>query len=216
MPDWHTEQGHVHPYVNSFILWAHGQYLTGDSGYAGVPMTIEHNTELVDGRGQGNEGKGHDAWAGFPYEQMDKARITHAQLSSDGFDLEGEGAAVYDTSLGLKRYQRRLTMKEIGKINVNDVVQSTSPHIFTEVLHSDAEINPIAEQKYQTNINDVALHIHLLSPLGAASKVEQNVVMGPGRPGSVDRGSLEPRGERLVVSTTKEEASTQFAWELLF
>src|SRR5216683_5586687 len=110
MPDWHTEQGHVHPDVNSFILWAHGQYLTGDSGYAGVPMTIEHNTLLVDGRGQGNEGKGHDAWAGFPYEQMNKARITLAQLTSDGFELEGEGAAVYDSSLGLKRYLRRLTM----------------------------------------------------------------------------------------------------------
>src|SRR5216683_5115755 len=110
MPDWHTEQGHVHPDVNSFILWAHGQYLTGDSEYAGVPLTIEHNTLLVDGHGQGHEGKGHDAWAGFPYEQMNKARITLAQLTSDGFELEGEGAAVYDSSLGLKRYLRRLTM----------------------------------------------------------------------------------------------------------
>ena len=140
MPDWHTEQGHVHPDVNSFILWAHGQYLTGDSGYAGVPMTIEHNTLLVDGRGQGNEGKGHDAWAGFPYEQMNKARITRAQLTAHGFELEGEGAGVYDSSLGLKRYLRRLTMKSDGKIEVNDVVESTSPHIFTEVLHSDAKI----------------------------------------------------------------------------
>src|SRR5216683_3902677 len=95
-------------------------------------------------------------------------------------------------------------MKAAGKIEVNDIVESTSPHLYTEVLHSDAKINPIAEQKYRTKINDVALHIHLLSPLGAASKVEQNVVMGPGRPGSVDKGSLEQRGERLVVSTKKE------------
>ena len=61
MRDWRLEEGHVHPDVNSFILWAHGQYLTGDSGYAGVPMTIEHNTILVDGKGQANEGNGHDA-----------------------------------------------------------------------------------------------------------------------------------------------------------
>jgi hypothetical protein len=216
MPDWHTEQGHVHPDVNSFILWAHGQYLTGDSGYAGVPMTIEHNTLLVDGRGQGNEGKGHDAWAGFPYAEMNKARITRAQLSADGFELEGEGAGVYDSSLGLKRYLRRITMKAAGKMEVNDAVESTSPHIFTEVLHSDAKINPIAEQKYQTNINDVALHIRLLSPPGAVSKVEKNVVMGPGRPGSVDKGSLEPRGERLLVSTNENVTSTQFVWTLSF
>src|ERR1700738_4944290 len=116
MPDWHTEQGHVHPDVNSFILWAHGQYLTGDSGYAGVPMTIEHNTLLVDGRGQGNEGKGHDAWAGIPYPEMNKARITRAQLTSDGFEMEGEGAGVYDPSLGLERYLRRITMSTSGRI----------------------------------------------------------------------------------------------------
>jgi hypothetical protein len=62
----------------------------------------------------------------------------------------------------------------------------------------------------------VALHIHLLSPVAAASKVEQNVVMGPGKPGSVDKGSLEPRGERLLVSTTQKLMSTHFEWELVF
>jgi Domain of unknown function (DUF4962)/Heparinase II/III-like protein len=219
MPDWHTEQGHVHPDVNSFILWAHGQYLTGDSGYAGVPMTIEHNTLLVDGRGQGNEGKGHDAWAGFPYEQMNKARITRAQLTAHGFEMEGEGAGVYDSSLQLRRYLRRLTMRSDGKIDVNDVVEGAIPHTFTEVLHSDTRIEkkePTAEQKFQTNVNDVALHIHLISPPHVVSTVEQNVVMGPGKPGSVDKGTREPRGERLVVSTLEKVTSTQFAWELLF
>jgi hypothetical protein len=216
MPDWHTEEGHVHPDVNSFILWAHGQYLTGDSGYAGVPKTIEHNTLLVDGRGQGNEGKGHDAWAGFPYARMNQARITRVQLTLQGFELEGEGAGVYDSSLGLARYQRRLTMKTAGQLEVDDAVESAAPHIFTEVLHSDAKMNAVGGQRYETEANGVALHIHLLAPSGAASTVEQNVVMGPGRPGSVDKGSLEPRGERLLVSTAGKVTSTQFEWELSF
>jgi hypothetical protein len=147
---------------------------------------------------------------------MNKARITRAQLTPDGFEMEGEGAGVYDSSLGLKRYFRRITMNESGKIEVNDIVESTFPHIFTEVLHSDAKIEPIAQQKYHTNLSDVALHIHLLSPADAASKVEQNVVMGPGKPGSVDKGSLEPRGERLLVSTKEKVMSTHFVWELVF
>ncbi len=65
-PDWHLEDGHVHPDVNSFILFAHGEYLTGDSGYAGTPKTVEHNTLLVDGHGQGAEGT-HDVWGGIPF-----------------------------------------------------------------------------------------------------------------------------------------------------
>jgi len=216
MADWHTEQGHVHPDVNSFILWAHGQYLTGDSGYAGVPKTVEHNTLLVDGRGQGNEGKGHDAWAGFSYDQMNKARITRTQLTRDSFELEGEGAPVYDSTLGLKRYLRRLTMKAPGKLEVKDVVESSIPHTFTEVLHSDAKIEPTAEQKYQTTINGVGLHMNLLLPHGVSSKIEPNIVVGPGRPGSVDKGPLESRGERALVSTSGKVTSTQFDWELLF
>jgi hypothetical protein len=182
-------------------------------------MTIEHNTLLVDGRGQGNEGKGHDAWAGFPYEQMNKARITRVQLTARGFELEGEAAGVYDSSLQLKRYLRRLTMKSDGKIDVNDVVESAVPHTFTEVLHSDARIEkkvPTPEQKFQTNVNDVALHIHLISPPQVVSTVEQNVVMGPGKPGSVDKGTREPRGERIVVSTPEKVTTTQFVWKLLF
>jgi hypothetical protein len=216
IPDWHIEEGHAHPDVNSFILWTHGQYLTGDSGYAGVPKTVEHNTLLVDGRGQGNEGKGHDAWAGFPYEQMNHARIMRARLTPQGFELEGEGAGVYDSSLGLTRYLRRLTMRTAGELDVTDIVESDSSHTFAEVLHSDTKINPIADQRYETEINGVALGIQLLLPLGAASKVEHNDVMGPGRPGSVDKGSLESRGERLVVSTAGKVTSTEFEWKLRF
>ena len=67
--DWRLEDGHVHPDVNSFILFARGHYLTGDSGYAGVPRTVEHNTLLVDGQGQGKEG-GHDAWGARPSPQL--------------------------------------------------------------------------------------------------------------------------------------------------
>jgi phage-related protein len=216
MPDWHTEQGHVHPDVNSFILWAHGQYLTGDSGYAGVPLTIEHNTLLVDGHGQGHEGKGHDAWAGFSYEQMNKARITHAHLNAQGFDIEGEGAGVYDSSLGLKRYLRRISMTVPGSIEVNDEVESNAPHVFTEVLHSDTKVEQMAGQRYRIQIQGAGLDVFLRQPPQVNSKVEPNVVMGPGRPGSVDKGSLEPRGERLVVSTAKATTSTQFAWVLTF
>jgi Domain of unknown function (DUF4962)/Heparinase II/III-like protein len=216
MPDWHTEQGHVHPDINSFILWAHGQYLTGDSGYAGVPLTIEHNTLLVDGKGQGNEGKGHDAWAGFPYSQLNQARITRAQLTPQGFELEGEGAAAYDASLGLKRYLRLIKLNAAGNLEVKDVVESTTPHTFSEVLHSDSKLTQIEDQKYRTEINGVTLNINLLSPPHSGFTIEQNVVMGPGRPGSVDKGSPEARGQRLVVSTPEKVTKTEFVWNLAF
>ena len=215
MPDWHIEEGHVHPDVNSFILWAHGQVLTGDSGYAGVPLTIEHNTLLVDGHGQGHEGKGHDAWAGFPYAHANQARITRVHLDAKGFDIEGEGAGVYDASLGLTQYRRRISMTAPGTVQVSDAIVGTTPHIFTEVLHSDTTIQQ-SGPGYRFEFKSAGLNASLRQPAEVTTKIEPNVVMGPGQPGSVDKGSPEQRGERLLVSTATAATSAQFAWTLAF
>jgi len=112
---------------------------------------------------------------------------------------------------------KETTQKAIALGNI-DVVFNNAAYGLGGPLesYSDAQIEPVAEQTYRTNINDVALRVRLLSPLGAASKVEKNVVMGPGRPGSVDKGSLEPRGERLLVSTAGRVTSVHFVWELSF
>jgi hypothetical protein len=108
-----------------------------------------------------------------------------------------------------------MNMRTAGKIEVNDLVESTPPHIFTEIIHSDAQLESLGHN-YRTNVNDVALHIKLLSPPDAVAKIEKNIVMGPGKPGSVDKGSLEGRGERLLVSTPGKVTTTRFVWELSF
>jgi len=46
--------------------------------------------------------------------------------------------------------------------------------------------------------------------------VEPNVVMGPGPPGAVDKGTPEKRGERLSVSTAEPATAAGFAWSLTF
>ncbi|MCU1321112.1 MAG: hypothetical protein JWM43_761 [Acidobacteriaceae bacterium] len=216
IPDWHTEQGHAHPDVNSFILWAHGQYLTGDSGYAGVPKTIEHNTLLVDGKGQGHEGKGHDAWADFPYERLNQVHITKALFTAKTFEVEGEGAFAYDVSLGLKRYRRHIQLDQASHIAIDDLVETDAPRTLSEVLHSDTTVQAAGDQAFRFNMNGAVLDVALQSPKPASTLIEPNIVMGPGRPGSVDKGSLEPRGERVVVTTPTPVKSAEFRWDLRF
>lgn len=50
-PEWRLSSGHAHPDAGSFIIWANGEYLTGDSGYEGLTMTRSHNTLVFDGKG---------------------------------------------------------------------------------------------------------------------------------------------------------------------
>jgi Domain of unknown function (DUF4962)/Heparinase II/III-like protein len=213
-PDFHTEQGHVHPDVASFILFAHGQYLTGDSGYAGVPKTIEHNTLLVGGKGQGNEG-GHDAWAGMDPAQLDNIRITFASFTKTGFDITGEAAAAYAPALGLTSFTRHIVLTKPGTLTVTDSVESSIPHRFAEVLHTDTTFTRVPDtHSFQTSVGGQTLNI--LPTESFANTIEPNIVMGPGRPGSVDKGTPEPRGQRLILDTEWPATEFAFEWTLTF
>lgn len=214
-PDWHTEQGHTHPDVNSFIIWSGGHYLTGDSGYAGVPKTIEHNTLLVDGHGQGSEKGGHDAWVKFDYDQLNKVRITSASFHRDGFEITGEGADAYATKLGLQKFERHLSYSS-RVLRINDSIEASRPAEFTEIVHADGSIEKTGGQQFVLRDGrGGVLNVHLLAPPDAKVTVEDNVVMGPGKPGSVDKGSLEKRGSRLLAGLSSATKTANFRWELL-
>ena len=214
-PDFHLEQGHVHPDVASFILFAHGQYLTGDSGYAGVPKTVEHNTLLVDGHGQGHEG-GHDAWAGQNEALLNNIRLSTVQLSARAFDITGEAAAAYAPSVGLQRFTRRIALTKPNEITITDTVEAPAPHRFTEVLHTDSTFKTQLPTQHTTTVNGVTLQAVDRTSTPTTATVEANIVMGPGRPGSVDKGTPEPRGERLTVTTTDAVTRFSFARTLHF
>jgi hypothetical protein len=215
-PDWHMEAGHTHPDVNGFILFAHHQYLTGVSGYAGVPRTAEANTMMVDGQGQGHDGHGHDAWLGMPYAQLAKIHIVSAHFSESGFDLEGEGADAYDASLGVKRDLRRLWMESPNELHVKDELEFASPKRFSEILHTDTTFRELGKDHFATTVGDRTLDVALHTEVAGSAKAEPNIVMGPGAPGSVDKGTLEQRGERLVFSSSDPVAATSFEWLLRF
>ena len=214
-PDFHTEEGHVHPDVGSFIVFAKGEYLTGDSGYAGVPKTVEHNTLLVDGKGQGHEG-GHDAWAGMTQEQMNAIRLTDVKLRAKEFDVTGEGAAAYATELGLKRFSRRVRLVKAGEVEVEDTVEAEAAHRFAEALHTDTAFVVKGAAEDTTTVGGVTLRVEDKPSVPAKAVAESNVVMGPGRPGSVDKGTPEARGERLVVTTDAPVQAMLFDWTLAF
>jgi len=70
-PDWRLSSGHAHPDANSFIIFARGEYLTGDPATPACPMTEHHNTLLINGKGQAKEGDGHDVFAAVSYELLE-------------------------------------------------------------------------------------------------------------------------------------------------
>lgn len=217
-PDWRLSAGHAHPDGGSYIVYAGGAYLTGDSGYAGVPMTVHHNTVLVDGKGQAREGKGHDPWKDAPYERLDRTRIVEAKLDERGMRIRADVAGSYMPDVGLREFERTFefvvgaasaatgSRKEVAAeaaptVIVTDTLEADAPRTFTSVLHADDAIVEVNERRYTIDAGGMRLTADVTEPKVVAGAVEPNELTGAGKPGSVDKGERVVRGQRLLLST---------------
>ena len=126
-PDWRLSSGHAHPDANSFIIFAGGEYLTGDTGYAGIPLTEHHNTLLFGGKGQGKEGDGHDAFAGVPYERLNRIAIKEVKVEGQTVSITGDATSAYDESLGVKKFVRKFEYRVGAGFTVSDDVETEKP-----------------------------------------------------------------------------------------
>ena len=196
-PDWVLEDGHVHPDIGSFILFANGRYLTGDTGYAGVPLSADHNTLLIDGKGQANDGKGHDAYLRYPYSRSDTCRIVSFDPAADSVTVTLDATGAYREDFKLTKFVRSIHL-EPGHVTVDDQVESQIPHTFSVLFHFDGD-GPAP-----------GFSVTAKAPADAVVKDEADILTAPGKPGSVDKGPQEKRGSRRVISTASPVTTVHF------
>jgi hypothetical protein len=221
-PDWRLSSGHAHPDANSFIIFARGQYLTGDSGYAGVPMTEHHNTLLIDGKGQAKEGTGHDAFAEVRYELLNRIRIADVKVNRDQVVVVGDATAAYMPELGLRKFVRELRYRPDSGFTVFDEVEMMRPSVLTLLLHADGDVDKDGNNRFRIDAGGVNLLIEAamedsndqsrLKQLQSA--IEANTVTAPGPPGSVDKGERQERGTKLSLSTPAPVTRARFREQL--
>lgn len=206
--DWRQNTGHAHPDANSFIIWANGKYLTGDTGYLGIKQTDDHNTILVNGRGQEKDGV-YEMFKEMPNERLDKIRIAEVDAGADYLYARGEAASGYYTDLGLKKFDRHFLYVEPGYFVVWDELATEKPATFTFLLNADREIRTqgmVADLLNQT----AGLSVIRVSPENADVKVVDQTVQARGLPGSVDKGDSEIRGKQLRVTAESKQNDLQF------
>ncbi len=210
-PEWRLSSGHAHPDAGSFIIWANGKYLTGDSGYAGVPMTEHHNTLVFGGKGQNKEGRGHDVFEGLPYENLNKIRLTDVKLSASKVSLTADLAAAYEPELGVKKFTRQFEFSAPNSFTITDNAETLEPQIVTSYLHADRLIEKTGNNIFLFEpIENSGLFVNIRLPLSPVTAVEKNILTAPGKPGSVDKGEREERGVRLAVSTREKTKIAKF------
>ncbi len=213
-PDWRLSSGHAHPDAGSFIIWANKKYLTGDSGYAGVPLTEHHNTLLIGGKGQVNAGQGHDAFAGVSYERLNKIRISDVKMNAQKVSIIADLTAAYQPEVGLNKLVRRFDFTAPNDFVVADEVETAQPEIITALLHADNKIVEQSKNIFEFEPNGTSLLAEILAPSDFTTKIEKNILTAPGKPGSVDKGEKEERGVRLNVSSQEKLTDTTFTTRL--
>ena len=209
-PEWRLSSGHAHPDANSFIIFARGQYLTGDTGYAGVPMTEHHNTILIDGQGQAKEGNGHDAFEGVSYDRLNQVRIVDVKIQKDSVVIRGDATNAYEPHLNVSKFVREFEYKGGNGFVVRDEIETTKSSIVASVIHADSGMEKETNGTFGITRGDVKLLIEPQEPKWLHTSIEPNILTAPGPPGSVDKGERQERGQRLVLSTSRPVKSARF------
>ena len=98
--------GHVHPDANHFVLFAHGEWLLRDDGYRSK-WTGQHNTLLIDGKGQMGEGK---MWfqGSIPLTHRARPRILRTRSEPTVDTIAADAAQAYPSELGLRQFVRHI------------------------------------------------------------------------------------------------------------
>ena len=213
-PDWRLSSGHAHPDAGSFIIWSNGKYLTGDSGYAGVPLTEHHNTLVFDGKGQNKEGAGHDVFAEIPYDRLNKIRLIDVKMNARKVSITADSTAAYEPEVGVKEFIRRFDFTAPGGFVVTDDVKTDEAKTITAFLHADNNIVEKSKTNFELEPNGTSLSAEIVAPLPFTAKIEKNILTAPGKPGSVDKGEKEERGVRLAVSTVRPTNNVKFLMRL--
>ena len=201
-PDWRLSSGHAHPDAGSFIIWSGGKYLTGDSGYAGVPLTIHHNTLLFNGKGQAKEGDGHDAFSAVPYERLNKIHIDKVTMNENKVSITADVTAAYEPEVGVTKFIRQFDFSAPFGFTILDDIKTNKPQTITSYLHADNKIVDSSNGKFIFEPEGKpSLLASIMNPAMFTTTIEENFLTAPGRPGSVDKGEREQRGVRLAIST---------------
>jgi hypothetical protein len=155
--------GHGHPDINSFNIYAFGEYLAVDPGYTRHKDTRNHNTVIVNGYGQAGEGKG---WLDFlAFESREPAPSILRVESNPIYDyVIGDAGNIYVDEACLEFFRRHVMFLKPDIIIVADDLKAKKESIFEWLLNARDSITQKSETIFEINRNNVRLWIYPILP----------------------------------------------------
>ena len=164
---------HDHPDANSFMLYWKGQFFAMDSSYAHTrKQTEDHNTILVNGKGQVGEGQG---WTQPIADMGGRARITEFFAAPGCGVVQGEAGAAYD---GLDRFTRTLLYVDDSYVLVHDHIAAKQPSTIDWLYNCDGDWTAAGEQAWDITKGDATVRLQILYPKGLECEVADHTADG--------------------------------------
>ena len=155
---------HVHPDAGHFIVFGGGEFLIRDDGYH-CKWTDQHNTLLVDGRGQSGEGGMWFDGAGV-HGRETQPHIVSA-VSTPLFDhMTGDVKAAYPEELGVKHFTRHLLFLKPDVLIVADDIITDKPRNLELRFHPEQENAEQHDVSFQLRGRNTVLKLEALTPAG--------------------------------------------------
>ncbi len=202
LQDWEMNTGHVHADIGAFLLYAKGAYLAVDTGYTTEKWTRDHNTLLVDGKGQAIDGDYHHDRR-FPYEKQDQVRIDACHLEDAYGFAAGDMGSVYAGTPGVRL--RRIVLMTARWLLVVDDMSGEKEHRPTWLCHADAEFRAEGAA-HVARLEKAALAVFSLSGIPETATLGPTIVMSGTAPG---KGKPEQHGWQLSLSPATAAAQTR-------
>jgi hypothetical protein len=200
MKDWTMNCGHVHPDIGAFYMHAKGAYLAVTTGYTSEKWTRDHNTLLVDGKGQAMDGAYHNE-RGIPYATLDQAKIDRCWLGDAYGFASGEFGSAYARQVRDVKLRRSALMTERWLLLVDDM-SSPADRTLTWLCHADSAFQAEGAA-FAAKGPKATLAVLPLAPAGLEPKMEPTVVVGGATLADTKPGSKVTiqRGFTLGLST---------------
>ncbi|MFC1483631.1 heparinase II/III family protein [Candidatus Neomarinimicrobiota bacterium] len=155
--------GHGHPDINSFSIFAHGEWLAIDPGYTHLKRTDNHNTIIVNGQGQAGA---LEHWLDFmAFEEREPAPAILRIESNPVYDyILGDAGNIYVDKAKLNSFRRHLLFLKPDIVVIADDLEGKKKRKFEWLIHGRDSTIQTEEDQFEIIRNQARLWIHPILP----------------------------------------------------
>ena len=169
--------GHGHPDVGQFDIFAYGRHLAVDDAYPKPKWTKNHNTIIVNGTGQLGEGSDwFDRDAVFVVKPA--SHIIKAENTARFDYIIGDAGNIYPKSAGLGKFYRHLVYVKPDLILVVDELQSCKSSGFEWRLHAGGPLRQMDSDYCIVENDGVNMDICFVHPTDITIGIKEKVLSG--------------------------------------